>query len=304
MKRVLITGGTGLVGSRLSELLTEKGYEVAHLSRTAHAANSNYKTYQWDLKMGFIEDEAITSSDYIIHLAGASLTDGWWTDERKKAILESRTKSADLLIDKLEALKHPLKAFVSASAVGFYGNRGDNLMQEQDEPGKGFLSEVCEAWERSVQPVTRLGIRLVINRIGVVLSTKGGALIQMEKPLKFGMGTYLGNGRQYYSWIHIDDLCRIFIKSIEDDSMKGVYNAVSPNPVRNKDLVDALEKVLDKPAITAPTPSILLRFLLGEMASIVLDSTKVSSDKIEEKGFVFDHAWLEEALTDLHKRGI
>jgi uncharacterized protein (TIGR01777 family) len=303
MKRVLITGGTGLIGTRLSELLTEKGYEVAHLSRTKSSADK-YLTYIWDIKNAQLEDEAILTADYIIHLAGANLSDGWWTDDRKKLIIESRTKSADLLIRKLEELPHKVKAFISASAIGYYGNRGEGILNEQDTPGTGFLSEVCVAWEKSVQPIARRNIRLVINRIGVVLSTRGGALVQMEKPLAFGMGTYLGDGRQYYSWIHIDDVCRIFIKSIEDDSMNGVYNAVAPQPVRNKDLVETLEKALNKTTITAPTPALLLRFLLGEMATLVLDSTKVSSEKIEDKGFQFEFPWLEDALKDLHARKV
>lgn len=303
MKRVLITGGTGLVGRRLSALLTEKGYEVAHLSRSK-TSNDKYPTYTWSVRKGIIEEEALISADYIIHLAGANVSEGWWTDDRKKLIIDSRVKGAELILDKLKQVKHKVKAFISASAIGYYGNRGDTILTEQDEQGQGFLSEVCGQWERSVQPAVKQGMRLVINRVGVVLSTKGGALVQMEKPLAFGMGTYLGDGKQFYSWIHIDDLCRIFIKSIEDDSMSGVYNAAAPNPVRNKDLVETLEKALNKHAITAPTPGILLKFLLGEMASIVLDSTRVSTEKLEEKGFVFEYPWLEDAIRDLHERKI
>ncbi|MDX2001572.1 MAG: TIGR01777 family oxidoreductase [Chitinophagales bacterium] len=303
MKRVLITGGTGLIGSRLSVLLAEKGYDVALLSRSRDK-DKPYTTYHWDVKNGLLDDEAITTADHIVHLAGANIADGWWTDDRKKLILESRTKSAELLIKKLGQLDHQVKSVVSSSAIGYYGNRGETILTEEDAAGKGFLSEVCVAWERSIQPVQQQHIRLAVLRTGIVMSSRGGALVQMERPLSLGIGAYLGDGKQFYSWIHIDDLCRMYIKAIEDDSMEGVYNAVAPNPVRNKELVETLEKVLDKAAITAPTPAILLRFLLGEMAHMVLDSDRVSAIKIEEKGFRFEFEWLEDALKDIYARKV
>lgn len=303
MSTILITGGTGLVGTRLTQMLVDKGYTVTHLSRT-HSNNEQVKTYIWDIGSHMVEDEALQTADYIIHLAGAGIADERWTKERKKVILESRTKSATLLIDRLKELKLQPKAFVSSSAIGYYGDRQHHILNEDDAPGNGFLSEVCVAWEAAVKPVEALGTRLVMLRTGVVLSAQGGALKEMEKPVKFHLGTYLGSGNQYYSWIHIDDLCRMYIAAIENETMRGPYNAAAPNPVRNKILTKAIADALDINAIMLPAPTPALKLALGEMAATVLDSTRVSSNKIEETGFTFEFAEVEKALEDVYERGV
>lgn len=303
MSTILITGGTGLVGTRLTQMLLGKGHTVTHLSRS-HSNNEQVKTYIWDIDSHMIEDEALTTADHIIHLAGAGIADERWTDQRKKGILESRTKSAALIIDRLKELKLQPKSFISSSAVGFYGDRDHHILNEDDEPGTGFLSEVCVAWEAAVKPVEALGTRLVMLRTGVVLSTQGGALKEMEKPVKFHLGTYLGSGNQYYSWIHIDDLCRMYIAALENEQMRGPYNAAAPNPVRNKILTEAIADALNTKAIMLPAPTPALKLALGEMAATVLDSTRVSTNKIEATGFKFEHPEVNEALKDVYEKGI
>jgi uncharacterized protein len=229
-EKILITGGTGLVGTRLSEMLIDSGYEVAHLSR--HPSQfSRYKTFRWDVKNEFIDDHAITWADYIINLAGASVSEEKWTDERKKEILDSRVKSTDLLYNCLKNTPNHLKGFISASAVGIYGNTGDQLITEESQYADDFLADVSKKWEAASWQMHELGIRTIIFRIGIVLSDKGGALPQMAKPVKLMAGAPLGSGKQFMSWIHIDDLCRLFIKAIDEPQFAGVYNSVSPNPV-------------------------------------------------------------------------
>ena len=303
MQRVLITGGTGLVGMRLSELLTDRGYDVAHLSHSA-SGSSAYVTYQWDIDKGTIDGAAIDGSDFIIHLAGANLADGEWTKKRKQTIIDSRVKSAELLANYMKDHQHHVKAFISSSAIGYYGNRADHIMDEESSKGTGFLPDVCEAWEEAANLIGRMDIRVAILRTGVVLSTRGGALPELEKPLKFHLGAYIGSGNQYYSWVHIDDLCNMYIKVLEDDTMNGIFNAVAPNPVRNKELIIAIEKVKNIVAINAPSPELVLRLAMGEMADMILDSTRVSSLKIEERAFNFQFSWIEDALKDLYKRKV
>jgi uncharacterized protein (TIGR01777 family) len=297
-KNVLIAGGSGLVGKRLTELLKEKGYSVSWLSRKANR-DANTPAYRWDIDQGFIDDEAIQKADYVINLAGAPIADKPWTANRKKEIIESRTGSIRLLNDYFKKLKFP-EMYCSATAIGYYGDKGDELVDETAPPGtKGFLPESCIQWEKAFHEVNEPGLRTVALRLGIVLSPKGGALEKLVMPFKFFMGNWLGSGKQWYSWIHIDDLCRMFIHAIENENMKGIYNAVAPNPETNRDLTYTIKKVLDKPVIMAPVPEFAMRLGMGEMADMVLDSAKISSKKIESAGFKFEYPELEGALKDL-----
>jgi uncharacterized protein (TIGR01777 family) len=297
-KNILITGASGLIGQRLTDLLYEKGHRIAHLSRTPRSGKA--VTFLWDIQQNKMDNEAFQATDAIIHLAGAGVGDKPWTAARKLEIIKSRTESTRLLYNELKKGNHSIKTFVSASAIGFYGidERG-SFFKENDKQGRGFLAEVVAQWEQAVDQIAILGIRVVKIRIGIVLSEKGGALKELMKPVKFYIGAPLGSGDQTLSWIHLDDLCKIFIKAVEDDELKGIYNAAAPNPVSNKEFTKTLAKILHKPIILPPIPAFALKLLLGEMADIVLKGAKVSSEKIQKTGFLFKFNKLEDALTDL-----
>jgi len=304
MPTILIAGGTGLVGKRLSTLLKERQYEVLHLSRRSNP-KAVFPTYCWDPATGFIEPEAVKRADYIINLAGAGIADARWTAARKRLIIESRVQSAELLQTALQSPSAKARAYISAAAIGYYGNSGDQLVDETSPAGEGFLAESCTAWEDSIQKVaTATGLRTVGLRIGIVLSTQGGALEKMLIPLRFGLNTYFGNGRQWYSWVHIDDVCRLFIAAIENAQMAGMYNAVAPNPVSNYQLSVALGKAWARPAVLLPAPAFALRLAMGEMAEVVLNSNCVSADKALATGFEFQHPHLDEALSDVLRRKV
>lgn len=304
MPTVLIAGGTGLIGTRLSQLLSEKGYTVLHLSRKRDL-NSQFPAYQWDIEKGILDLEALKKADYIINLAGAGVAEGSWTQKRKQAIIKSRTDGALLFKRSLEQLDTLPKAYISASGIGYYGNRGDALLKEEDQAGsEGFLPESVIAWENAIQEVATIGIRTVAFRTGLVLSTKGGALEQLLMPLNFFVAAYFGNGNQWYSWIHIDDQCRLYIRAIEDESFSGIYNAVAPHPVRNKEFTQQIIQASGKPVLLMPAPRFALRLALGEMADAILVSTNVSSAKIEATGFQFEFPHLLPALKDVIARKI
>jgi hypothetical protein len=298
-QKVLITGGTGLIGSRLTELLLEKGYEVAYLSRRK-SEETRVKAYRWDLEKGYIAEEAIRGADCIIHLAGAGVADERWTARRKKEILESRIQSSRLLYEGLQRVPNQVKTFLSASAIGIYGaDRGDQLLTETSPPGNDFLAEVTKAWEGAVQPVAGLGIRTVLLRIGIVLSGKGGALAKMAQPVRLGAGSPLGSGKQWVSWIHVDDLCRLFMYALENPDVRGPYNAVAPEPATNEALTKQIAEVLGKPLFLPNVPAFALRLAVGEMADAVLGSAKVSSQKVAQAGFTYQFPALTPALRDL-----
>jgi len=299
MQKVLIAGGTGLIGSRLSQLLVEKGYEVSHLSRRI-GGSSAYPTYHWDPMKGQIDQDIVAQADFVINLAGAGIADARWTATRKKLIIDSRVKGNELLFHAFKELAQPPKAFISGAAIGYYGDRGEQEVSEEDGPGVGFLSESCMEWEKSIEAIrVKTAIRTVFIRIGLVMSTQGGALEKMLLPLHALTSTYFGNGRQWYSWIHLDDICRQFIFVLENEKTEGVYNGVAPHPARNKTIAQVLPKAKGISAIVLPAPSIALRLAMGEMADAVLNSSKVSSEKIQQAGFQYEHPDLEEALRHL-----
>ncbi|KAA9333530.1 TIGR01777 family oxidoreductase [Adhaeribacter soli] len=297
--KILITGGTGLIGTRLSEMLIDSGYEVAHLSRQT-GQFSRYKTFRWDIKNHFIDDHAISWADYIINLAGAGVSDEKWTEERKKEILNSRVESTNLLFNCLKSTPNRVKGFLAASAIGIYGDSGEQLVTEESPYADDFLADVAKKWEAASWQMHSMGIRTVIFRIGIVLSDQGGALPQMAKPIKLMAGAPLGSGKQYMSWIHIDDLCQLFIKAIEEPQFHGVFNAVSPNPVTNETFTKALAEVMHRPLLVPKIPAFGLKLVLGELSEVVLGGSKVSSAKIQNTGFTFEYSSLEEALASFY----
>ncbi|MBA4055456.1 MAG: TIGR01777 family protein, partial [Marivirga sp.] len=234
------------------------------------------------------------------HLAGAGIADKPWTEERKREILESRTNSTRLLFDELKKGDHTVNVFISSSAIGYYGF-GDKqeIFTEESNPGNDFLATVTRHWEKEVDAISALGIRVIKVRTGIVLSEKGGALMEIVKPVKFFAGAPLGSGEQYMSWIHLDDLCGLFIKAVEDPAMSGAYNGVAPNPVTNRDLTVTIARTLHKPLILPAIPAFVLKLLLGEMADLVLRGSKVSPQKILRAGYRFKFENLNEALADL-----
>lgn len=299
----MITGGSGLVGTRLTQLLQDEGYNVIHLGRQKQRKGP-VLTYKWDIAEQTVEVEAILRADHIIHLAGAGVADKRWTEERKQEILRSRVDSAQLLINELKKNKIRPITFVSASAVGYYGNTGNELVDENHAAGTDFLAEVCIAWENAVQPITELGTRLVILRTGIVMSSQGGALPQTAKPIQFGIGASLGDGNQFVPWIHIDDLCRLYIHAIKNTKLQGIYNATAPTPVTNKELTDSIAEALGKKTISAPAPPFVLRLALGEMADTLLGGQRTSSMKAQDAGFTFKHPQLVPALKDIYERKV
>ena len=296
-KKILITGASGLVGTRLTEMLLENGHQVSHVGRSKKAGR--VPSFVWDVDKHEIEPEALAGVDTIIHLAGAGVAEKRWNENRKKEILESRTKSSALLYNLLKSGNHSVKSFVSASAIGYYGFCLDErISTEESKPGTDYLAQVTKQWEESVDQISELGLRVTKLRIGIVLSNKGGALQEMARPIRYGAGAPLGTGNQYLSWIHIDDLCALFAKAAEDEKMHGAYNAVC-DWVTNKEITKSIAQILKKPLWLPPVPAFMMRIIVGEMAMIVVNGSKVSSDKIRETSFVFQYADLEKALVDL-----
>ncbi|MEM8895733.1 MAG: TIGR01777 family oxidoreductase [Bacteroidota bacterium] len=296
--KILITGGTGLVGQRLTELLQADNKEVRLLSR--RASNPSAGIYNWHISNQSIDDKALEDLEAVVHLAGAGVADGRWTESRRKAILDSRVNSTKLLYDKLSSLSTKPKVFVSASAIGIYGyDTGEELMTEEAPEADDFLADVVKRWEAEVDKINELGIRVVRLRIGIVLAKEGGALPKIVQPIKLFAGAPLGSGRQYMSWIHVEDLSRMIIWSVENEDVKGVYNAVGPEPATNAELTKAAAKVLSKPLFLPNVPGFVMKLVFGEMGNIVLGGNKVSNQKIASAGFEYQFPKLDSALQDL-----
>lgn len=307
MSVILISGGTGLVGANLTRHLLERNHEVIILSRNKNKISENKKiTYSfWDIKKGIIDAEVVKKSDHIIHLAGSGVMDKKWTEAYKKEIVESRTESTSLLIKAIKENNPPLKTFVSASAIGYYGEDNKPVIRkegfiESDLPSNDFLGETCVKWEASSEPVKTLGIRLVKLRTGIVLANEGGALKEYKLPLKFGVATIFGNGRQMVSWIHVDDLCRMYCDAVENEYLSGVYNAVAPEPVSQKILATTLGAKMRHKFFTAiHVPKFILKLYLGKRIIEIVKSTTVSDKKIKATGFTFLYPTLDAALDEL-----
>ncbi len=292
--RVLVSGASGLIGSALLPYLAARGYDVQRLVRVSGEARP--AGVVWNPSAGVLDAAGLEDYDAVVHLAGENIAGGRWTAERKRLILESRRKGTQLLAQSLSRLARPPKVLVSASAIGYYGNRGPEIMRETYAPGKGFLPEVCSAWEEAPDPAADAGIRVVMPRIGVVLSAAGGALARMVVPFRLGAGGKIGNGQQYMSWITIDDLLGVIRHCIENAALTGAVNAVAPNPVTNLEFTKTLGRVLSRPVIL-PLPAFAARLLLGEMADeLLLSSTRVEPAKLLATGFRFQYPELEPAL--------
>ncbi len=302
-KTIILAGGTGLIGTRLQALLREEGYAVRLLTRTPKGEGQ----FAWNPEAETIDERALVGADAIINLAGAGIADGRWTEARKKSIVDSRVKGAQTLRRALARMdKHP-QVYISASAVGYYGDSGEQLMHETDPPGPtGFKAHTCVVWEDAALEVASLGIPTVVMRIGLVLAKEGGALREIVRPLRFGLGAYFANGQAWYPWIHRDDMCRVFIWALrqtwaatDEHQPLHIYNAAAPNPVRNLPLVKAAAKAMRQPALFVPAPAFVLRLMLGEMSDVILDSNKVSSEKLERAGFSFQFTDVDSALKDI-----
>jgi hypothetical protein len=307
MPVVLISGGTGLIGTALTHHLIERDYDIVILSRKKNLPSVNPKiTYSyWNVTEKIIDAEVVKNADHIVHLAGAGVMDKKWTDDYKKKILESRTKSAELILSCLKKNDHHVKTFVSASAIGWYGEDAKPLERkegfiESDLPSNDFLGETCLQWESVTEPVLADGIRLVKLRTGIALSNSGGAFKEYKTPLNFGLAAILGNGKQMVSWIHIDDLCRMYCSAIEDIYLRGTYNAVAPEPVSQKKLILTLgQRMRNKFFIPVYVPSFILKLIFGKRSIELLKSATVSNKKIKATGFTFLFPSIESAVDDL-----
>ena len=304
MQTVLITGGTGMVGQSLTNLLIDQGYKVIVLTRQKKQSSRLHFSYaKWDISKQWIDPTAIAAADFIIHLAGEGVADKRWTASRKKAILDSRVDTSRLIVKSLKDNPNKVKAIVAASAIGWYGPDNDKSIAtgfvETDAVDPSFLGDTCRQWEESMHPVKELGIRLVTIRIGIVFNKKGGALAEFIKPARLGVAAILGDGKQIVSWIHQQDLNRIMLFALEQDQVTGVYNAVAPDPVDNATLTMAIAQRFHKWAIPFKVPSFILKIMLGEMSVEILKSAKVSATKIIAAGFTFNYASMDEALDDL-----
>ena len=306
MQTILITGGTGLVGTALSQDLLRKGYAVIVLTRQQEDENRSDKVAyaSWDPEKGHIDEDAFSKADHIIHLAGAGVMDKRWTKAYKQQIVDSRVKSAELLVKYLREKPNQVKTLVSASAIGWYGaDRQKNMAFTEDDPAADdFLGQTCQAWEAAARKAEDM-VRVVCIRTGIVLSEKGGALASFIKPLKFGIAGIPGSGKQMISWIHLEDLCRIYIHAIENTNMQGSYNAVSPSPETNKKLTLMLaDKMRGNFYIPMHAPTSMMKLALGERAVEILKSTTVSDSKIRKLGFQFLFPTLDSALAEIVKR--
>lgn len=301
MTKVLITGGTGLIGTYLSKRLLLEGYEVAILSRNIHLNNS-IPSYIWNFNLNKIDNKAFDSVDIIIHLAGANIGDKRWTIRRKKQIIDSRVKSAELILNNILKKNKTIKTFISASAVGYYGSvTSDKIFVEKDKHFNDFIGETCNLWEKAADRFQSIGIRTVKLRTGIVLTKEKGALEKMTSSFKFGIAAILGNGKQFLPWIHIDDLCDIYIKAIKDVKMEGAYNAVAPEHVSYKTFINQLA-VFKKSFLNLKIPSFIIKLIFGEMSEILLNGIRVSSDKLIKAGYKFKFPSIKNALSDLLKK--
>lgn len=294
--KFLVSGASGLVGSHLLKSLQDEGHEVLRLVRSG---DSNSQRIKWDPNQNVIENsELMEGLDVVVHLSGENVV-GLWTENKRKRIRESRINSTKLLVETFYKLKNPPKCFVCASAIGIYGDRGNEELTENSSPEKGFLSDICVDWEAEANKAAESGVRVVNLRIGVVLSKKGGALKMMLTPYKFGLGGVVGGGKQYWSWVSIEDISRIIKFVAVNEELSGAVNTVSPSPVTNKEFSDTLASVLERPAFL-PVPSFIIKLLFGEFGEhALLASTRVIPKKLLDSGFEFKHKELNAALTEI-----
>jgi uncharacterized protein len=292
--KVIISGGSGLVGAALTESLRSEGHTVARLIRPDGAASAG--DIRWDPATGFINLDAMEAADAVVNLNGASIGGGRWTPTRKKLLHTSRVDSTRFLVASLVRLKQKPRVFVSASAIGYYGNRGDEIVTESSAGGIDFLAKLSQDWEGEALRAQSSGVRTVLSRFGIILSAKGGALMQMLTPFKLGLGGRLGSGKQWMSWVALDDVVGILRAALSNEQVSGPVNVVAPNPVQNSEFTRVLASVLHRPAIF-PAPAFVLRVALGEMAdALLLSSQRVHSERPPAATYAFRYENLEPAL--------
>lgn len=295
--KILISGSHGLVGKALGNSLVEDGHDVIRLVRKGHTLNQ--PEVEWHPDQGRIDAQRLEGLDAVFHLAGESIASGRWTDEKKRAIRESRTKGTSLLSETIAQLSQPPAVFVSASAIGYYGDRGDEELTEQSGPGNDFLSSVCVEWEASTRPAAEKGIRTVLARFGIILDRNGGALAKMLTPFRMGIGGRVGDGRQWMSWIALGDVVNALKFLLLDSAVHGPVNIVAPNPVTNAEFTKTLGRVLSRPTFF-PVPAFGARLAFGELAdALLLSSQKVDPAVLKDRGFAPYWPRLEPALQHL-----
>lgn len=298
---VLITGGSGMIGNYLTSALLSAGYSVSHLSR-GPAQSSQVRVFSWDPGNGILDPQALAGVDHIVHLAGTNIGEKKWSVERKKSIRKSRIDSARLIFKVLKENSIRLKTFISASGISYYGTfTSEKIFSETDPPSDDFLGNICREWEEAADQFTQEGIRTAKIRTAVVLEKNDSALQRITAPTRFGFLGKVGSGRQYMPWIHINDLTGIYLKAVEDVNMSGAYNAVSPQHVTHTEFMETLSEVLGKPLLPVNVPAIALNLAYGEMAGIVLEGSRVSSEKISNAGYEFEFGKLHSALNDIFK---
>lgn len=294
--RVLISGSSGLIGTAISGLLAENGHTVSRLIRPQSRIPMREGSVRWNPEANDLEASAAEGADAVVHLAGASIGGGRWTAARKKILRESRVDATRQLIGSLANLTAKPKIFVCASAVGYYGDRGEEKLTDHSGPGEDFLAQSCRDWEREALRAGEFGARVAILRFGIVLSTRGGALPRMLLPIKLFAGGRIGSGQQWISWITLAEVSRMILFALENENARGAMNAVSPNPSRNSDFIKTAARVLHRPAIF-PAPVFALRLMLGEMAdALLLSSQRVLPDKVQALGYKFQDPDLGSAL--------
>jgi len=301
-KKVIITGATGLIGRELVNALHQRGDEITVFTRNTSKAKSLFpqsiKLVEWDYNKPEIWQSSLEDANAIIHLAGTNLFAKRWNKKFKEDILNSREISTRNLVTAIKSCKNKPEVFISASAIGFYGNRGDENLTESSSAGNDFLANVCKVWESEAEKVKDLGLRNVRVRTGIVLSPEDGALKQMLLPFKLFIGGPLGNGNQWMSWLHIDDMIQIYLYALDNKEISSAINAVAPNPLRMKEFAKTLGKILKRPSIF-PVPKFILRLVVGDAASVVTASQKVSADKLLKAGYKFKFTKLSDALQNL-----
>jgi uncharacterized protein len=299
--KIVLTGSHGLVGSALLPMLHAQGHNVVRLTHSRPGAAAGPNEVPWNVDTGSIDAIRIESSDAVIHLAGENIA-GRWTEQKKRAIRESRVKGTKLLANTLVKLEHKPHTLICASAIGFYGDRGDEVLDESSAPGTGFLAEVCQEWESAAAAAPQAGIRTVFLRIGVVLAAEGGALKKMLMPFKMCVGGVIGSGKQYWSWVALDDLTGVIMHALNNPSVAGAVNVTAPNPATNREFTKALGKVLSRPTIF-PMPAFAARLAFGEMGdALLLSSTRALPKRLIENGYEFRFPELEPALRHVLKR--
>lgn len=298
---VLITGAKGLIGVPLTKLLLSQGNSIRTLSRNPTDDNPAVKEFAWDVENGYMDEQSIEGVDAIIHLAGENIGERPWTKKRKHAIITSRTRSLELLLEAIKSRPDSrVKTLISASAVGYYGDREDEILTENSHAGTGFLADTCVQWEQAADLAATSGLRVVKLRTGVVLAKDGGALPKIGGPVKSGFGTVLGSGKQWMPWVHLQDAVHAYAHALVNEQMEGAYNLSSPNPVTNKDFTDILAAINRKRIWLPNVPEFALRVALGEMKAIVLSSNRTDATKLQNTGFNFKYRFLPEALHNLY----